>query len=766
LPLPVRAVQFGPFQLDLGTAELRKNGSVTKLANQPFQILAQLVQHPGELVTRDELRQRLWQSDTFVDFEYGLNAAVRRLREVLGDSAENPTYIETLPRRGYRLIVPVESPVAAAPAAPDARVRRWKAWLAAAAVGMLVVVVTAGLVWRHRSRGAYALTPSDTILIADFTNTTGDAVFDDALKQGLTMQLEQSPFLNIVSQTKVQDTLRLMERGADERLTLELGRELCQRVGAKALLTGSIARLDSQFVIGVTAMGCSTGGLLVIEQEQAAKKDDVLKALGKAASELRSKLGESLSFVQTFDVPIEEVTTPSLEALKAYSLGVQAYSRDNYPAASALFQRAITLDPNFAMAYGGLATIYSNQDESLGAYENIQKAYDLRGRVSDRERLYITSTYQHFTGDLASARRTYEMWEEMYPRDWIPSNRLAVMCDDLGDREIALASFKESLRRNPTGLVYGNLVDEYLELNRLEDAKATAIEAHARQFDNPDIHIWLYMVAFLERDTAGMEREADAVRKSDLAYQSYIAYHESDTAAFIGQFAKARELTQHAASIAESGGDEGSAVDWQARSALREALVGNLGTAKRQARAALAISKNKYVEVNAALALGLAGDAIGADRLSTDLAQRYARDTLLQSVAVPSIRAVAALQPGKSRGGDNAIRALEATGTYELALSELAPPLFHLYIRGLAFLDANQAPSAAIEFQKILDHPGIVQNNIIGALAHLQIGRAYAMSGDTTKAKAAYQDFLTLWKDADPGIPILKEARSEYAKLQ
>ena len=762
MPSPAHTVRVGPFQLDLRAAELHHNGTIVKLPDQPFQVLCELVEHPGEVVTREELRQRLWRSDTFVDFEHGLNAAVKRLRELLDDSAEKPRYIETLPRRGYRLMVPVEEePVAVA--VSETKARPQKLWFAVAAVVVIAAGLAGVVIWRQHPRHVHTLTPSDTIVIADFSNSTGDAVFDDALKQGLTMQLEQSPFLNIVSQRKVQDTLRLMERSADERLTPELGRELCERVGAKAL-TGSIARLGNQYVIGLSATACSNGDLLAMEQTEAANKEEVLKALGKAASDLRRELGESLGSLKEFNAPIESVTTSSLEALKAYSLGAKALSRVDFLPASAFFQRAIMLDSNFAMAYGKLATIYLNTGEIQHATENIEKAYELRDRVSDRERLALTAKYQIIVGDLEAARRTCEMWAEMYPRD--SSSNLGNIYAALGDHEKALASFQESLQRDPTPNDYGNLVEGYLNLNRLEEAQATAREAQARHFDTPYIHLVLYLVAFVGYDAAGVEREMDILRKSEPLFQRNAAREESDSAAFVGQFAKARELSRRAVSFAERKGHKELAVGLQAWSALPEALVGNLVVARRQAKAALALSKAKGVEVKSACALGLAGDTIEADRLASDLARGYPQDTLMRSVTLPTIRAIIALQSGVAKDRDKAIAALAATAPYEFSTPDFTPPLFHIYIRGLAYLDANQAPSAVIEFQKILDHPGIMRNSIIGALAHLQLGRAYAMSGETTKAKAAYQDFLTLWKDADPDIPILKQAKAEYAKLR
>jgi eukaryotic-like serine/threonine-protein kinase len=765
MPLLAQTVRFGPFQLDRRAAELHHDGTTIKLPEQPFQVLCELVEHPGEVVTREELRQRLWGSDTFVDFEHGLNATVKRLRELLEDSAEKPRYIETLPRRGYRLMVPVEQqPVAAA--IPKTQVRPRRLLFAVAAVVIIAAGLVAVVIWRQQTSHVYALTASDAIVLADFSNSTGDPVFDDALKQALTVQLEQSPFLNIVSEARVQDTLRLMKRSAEEPLTPELGRDVCQRVGGKALVSGAIARLGTQYVVGLSATGCGSGGLLAIQQEQAANKEDVLKALGRAASSLRRTLGESLGSIQKFDAPIEDVTTASLEALKAYSLGMDAGSRGDLPTASAFFQRAISLDPNFAMAYGRLALVYVNTGEIQRGEENMKKAFELRDRVSDSEKLKLTATYEMALGDLESERKTCEMWQEMYPHDRVPLSCLGSIYSLLGDNEKALAWFKESLRRDPTAMGYGNVVEQYLNLNRLEEAKATAEEAQARQFDSPWMHSLLYYVAAVEHDGPGMERQLEILRKSDALFQRGAAEYERNTAFAAGQFKKGRELSQRAMTIAEGAGAREAALWNQAWPALPEALVGNFVVARRQAKAALAISKIKPVEVRSAFVLGLAGDTSGADRLASDLAQRYPQDTLMRAVTLPTIRAIIALQSG-TEAGEKAITALAPTASYELAAPYFGtPPLFHLYIRGLAYLDANQPRSAVLEFQKTLAHPGISGGTIIDPLTRLQLARAYAMSGDATKAKAAYQDFLTLWKDADPDIPILKQAKAEYAQLQ
>jgi DNA-binding winged helix-turn-helix (wHTH) protein/tetratricopeptide (TPR) repeat protein len=764
MSLPTNTVRFGPFQLDLRTAELHNNGTKIKLPEQPFQILAELAEHPGEVVTRDELRQRLWHSDTFVDFEHGLNTAVKRLREALGDSAENPRYIETLPRRGYRLMVPVESMGPAAAAVPEAPVRRWKIWLAASTVIVVVVALATGPVWRQRSRRVYALTQSDTIVLADVVNSTGDAVLDDALTQALTVQLEQSPFLNILPRAKVQETLHLMGRSPEERLTPELGRELCQRVAGKALLSGSIARLGSHYVIGLTAAGCSTGNRLASEQVQAANKEDVLKALGKAASSLRSKLGESLSSVEKFDAPIEDVTTPSLEALKAYSLGRKVLVEQGNLAAIPFYERAIELDPNFAIAYAGLASAQSNLNRSNLATAPLEKAFALRDRVSEREKFRISALYYKLvTGDVERSNQTYRFWTQTYPLDWLPHHALAFNLQELGRYEESVGESREALRLNPDASPpYTTLAYSCLALNQPDVAEATVQQAQLHRVGAMYLRGARYELAFLRGDTREFERLlTDAAGKED---QQYLQSTHSDTEAYYGRLAKARYFSRRAVESELRAGSREAAAFWQVNAALREAEFGSPALARRGVAAALAPASSWQVSVQAALALARIGDTARAKAMVQEMEKDNPSHTRLNVYWLPTIKAAIEIKEGNPA---RAIIDLEDVASYELAgpISPQVGTLYPVYLRGQAYVLTHNGTAAAAEFQKLVDHRGIVLNYPLGALTHLQLGRAYAMSGDIAKAKAAYQDFLTLWKDADD-LPVLKQAKAEFAKLQ
>ena len=641
------------------------------------------------------------------------------------------------------------------------RARKSIRWDAAIGATLAVIGLAVGG-WLFFSRTAHALTDKDTVVLADFANTTGDPVFDGALRQGLSSQLEQSPFLNLLSDQRVAQTLALMAQPQDARLTSALAREVCQRTASAASIEGSISSLGSQYVLGLKAVNCQTGDILAEEQATAASKEKVLDTLGDAASKMRVKLGESLASVQKYDAPAENVTTPSLEALQAYGLAYQAQIvRGDYAATIPLLQRAISLDPNFAMAYARLGTNYGNLGENVRAAESMRKAYELRGRVSEREKFYITSHYEfNVTGDLEAARKTYELWAQTYPRDDTPPVNLATIYLLLGDYDKPIIASQEALRVNPgAGLAYTNLVTAYVDLDQLDEARAAAQEAQVHNLDNPENHEMLYKICFLQHDAAGMAREAAGLMGTP-GSEDIMLYNESDTAAYAGQFSRARELTRRASESAQRADEKEVAAGHESEAAWREALVGNMGLAKQQAQAALALSTGRDVDGVSAIALGLAGDTAQATRLAADLDKRLPEDTIVQFDYLPAVHAATTL-----RGGDatKAVEALVPAAPYELGTA--GQPLFVVYLRGEAYLAARQGSAAAAEFQKILDHPGIVANEPIGALAHLGLARAYVLSGDTAKSKAAYQDFLALWKDADPDIPVLKQAKAEYANL-
>jgi tetratricopeptide (TPR) repeat protein/predicted Ser/Thr protein kinase len=646
-------------------------------------------------------------------------------------------------------------------AVPEAlAVRFAKLWKVAVAVLLVALLVAGGLYYRSHQQSK-RLTDKDTIVLSDFDNKTGDAVFDDTLKQGLSVQLEQSPFLGLLSADKVNETLKLMGRPAGDRLTPEVTREVCQRSGSKAMLTGSIAGLGSQYVIGLKAVNCNTGDVLAEAQEQAAGKEAVLKGLDAAAVNLRGKLGESLSSVQKYTTPVEEATTPSLEALKAYSLGVKMYETSELAAALPFYKRAVELDPNFAMAYARMAITYGSLEEGTRSDENLRKAYGLREKVSERERFFIEGLYLMSTGELEKTAQTCELWEQTYPRDDVPYRWLGIIYRDLGNLEKALAEQREALRLEPSNVAnYINLGEDYMVLNRLDEAEAVFKQAEERKLENEALLFWRYYLAFLKGDTAQMAQQV-AVAMEKPSTEDLLLYAQADTEGWYGKLKNGRDLTGRAMDSAKHNDANQRAALYLVAAALREVKSGNREQARAEANAAL--RSNRGVLAMAALALASAGDTARAEKLAAELEKTSPLDTVVQRYWLPTIRAGIALE---RKDPNQAIELLKVTIPTQLGrTTNLTIFLCPVYLRGEAYLMLHDGNRAAVEFQKFIDHRGLVANFPWGALARLGLARAYALQGDTAKARTAYQDFLTLWKDADPDVPILKEAKAEYAKL-
>jgi len=634
------------------------------------------------------------------------------------------------------------------------------------AVVILVAVLIAGsLYWRSRSGTSVtkstALTEKDTVVLADFTNSTGDPVFDGTLKQALGVDLEQSPFLNILSDRKVGETLKLMGRASTDRVTADVARELCLRTGSKAVIGGSISNLGSQYIVSLDAVACSTGDSLAKEQAEAASKEGVLKALGTAASSLRARLGESLASVQKFDVPVE-ATTPSLEALKAYSMGITTQRSKGDAEAVPFMRRAIELDPNFATADVGLAVEYGNLGRASLAAEYAKKAYDLRDRVSEREKYRISAFYfDEVTGEIEKATEAYELWAKSYPRDMVPHGNLGWFYNAMGQYDKAITETEAGQRLEPTITGYTNLAGNYIAVNRLKDARQTIQEAQ-QKFDGLNIRLNLYSLAFLSGDTAEMERQF-AWAAGRPGEEDRMLNTHADTQAYYGRLQKARDLARRAIDSALRADAKETAAQWLGFQALREAELGNGAAARQGVARALALAPGRDVKVVSSLALARAGETAQSRAIVEALQKSDPTNTLLKVYWLPVLEASIAMA---QQAPDRAIVALEPSLPYEFGGPPPGIPMYPAYVRGLAYLAQRNGPGAAAEFQKFLDHTGIVQNFLLGSLAHLQLARAYVLSSDTAKAKTAYQDFLTLWKDADPDIPILKEAKAEYAKLQ
>jgi serine/threonine protein kinase len=704
--------------------------------------------------------------DLSAKFEEVINKALEKDRKLrYQNAADIRTDLQRLKRdsdsgRAASAAALVESK----PAVKSTRFR----WGAVAGAALVVIALTVGG-WLFFSRKAHALTEKDTIVLADFTNTTGDSVFDGTLRQGLSVQLEQSPFLSIISDLQIQQTLGLMGQPAEAKLTPAIARELCQRTGSAAVLDGSIAQIGTQYLLTLKAVNCVSGESLASTEAQASDKNHVLDALGKTASEIRNKLGESLSTVQKFDTPLEQATTPSLEALKAYSSGNSVLYSTGGAAAIPFFKRAVELDPNFAVAYAWLGRVYGDIGESSIAAGYTRKAYELRDRASESEKYFISASfYIAVTGNMEKAEQTCELWIRAYPRSELPHGLLAgFIYGVLGQYEKAVEEAREALRLNPDNSIsYAVVMANYILLHRLGEAKATYGQALERKLDHPFFHFNLYAVAFLQNDAAGMEQQITwSAGKPGI--EDLLLGFEADTAAYGGRLRDAGEFSRRAMDSAERAQEKEAAATYSAVAGLREGLFGNADEAQRRATLAMVRSAGRDVQYGAALALAYARDGGRAQALTDDFGKRFPEDTIVLFNYLPTLRAKLALNRGNA---SEAIESLRAAAPYELGVTMSSTygwtALYPVFVRGEAYLAAHRGTEAAVEFQKILDHRGIVLNEPIGALAHLGLGRAYAMQGDSAKARAAYNDFFTLWKDADPDIPILQQAKSEYGKLK
>lgn len=774
-PPPVRRfARFGSFEVDFGEHKLTKGGIRIRLQEQPFRILALLLERPGQLVTREEIRLQAWGQDLFVDFDAALNTAVGKLRAALNDSADNPRFLETVPRHGYRFVAPVgwspelEQPV---PSQPHARNRLYL-WYAAA---LVVAAAVIGGFWHFR-QATPKITPQDTIVLADFVNTTGDAAFDDALKTALRLSLEQSPFFKVLSDSALARTLQQMTRPASTPLTAEVTRELCQRAGSKAYLAGSIGTLGSQYILGLKAVNCQNGDTLAEEQSVAASKDKVLDALGAAASKLRRELGESLTSVQKFDVPLALATTPSLEALQAYSLGVKAYTEKGPLDSLPYLERGVQLDPDFAICHRVLGVVYTALGQTDRANEYYTRAFQLQDHVSEWEKLAIAGDYYLFvTGELDKATDAYEQWIELYPRGDGPVSTLGIVYALEGQYEKASDITIRSLRLAPSYADYGDLALYTLASQHFDGTLRVIDEAQGKKIDGYPFRVVRYALAFLQKDSTAMaEQQTWFAGRPEEHIGLALA---SDTEAYRGHLGASRNLTKRAVASAIRADSKENGAVWLANAALLTAAFGDAPEARQTAAKALKLAPTSQgIEAEAALAFAMAGDALRAKSLAQDLDRRFPLDTQMQSLWLPAIRTQLAIHRKDKAYIVNDPQSVSPIEFGEMRFTANPTCLYPTYIRGNAKLAAGRGKEAAAEFQKVLDHRGVVWNCWTGALAHLGVARANALQAtteqgsdaDTARARAlsAYNDFLTLWKDADPNIPILKQAKAEYAKLQ
>jgi DNA-binding winged helix-turn-helix (wHTH) protein/Flp pilus assembly protein TadD len=800
--------QFGEFQVDALARVLRREDEVLALNRRAFDVLLYLVQNSGRILTHDELLKNVW-PDTFVD-ENSLAQSISGLRRALREKPGDNSFILTLPGRGYQFVAPVTVVAAESLSTiPDAAIAArdtpnqllfqqdtirthivieekeqlrppglGRSWAMIGTGALLFAIVTLAVIgYVAHLRSARRLTEKDTVVLADFANRTGDPVFDDTLKTGLSVALNQSPFLNVLSDHRVAAILRLMSEPAGTKLTPEVVREVCQRAGSKAYIAGSIASLGSQYVVAVEAVNCQSGDTLAQEQATAQAKEKVLDALSAAASKVRAELGESLATVNKYDIPLDQATTPSLEALKAYSLADKAMLGNDPAAAVRHSQRAIELDPNFAMAYAQLGGTYYTLNESGRASEYYAKAFQLRDRVSEEEKLVIAAVYYGYaSGQLAKAAQMFEEETEIHPRGTFAYNGLAVLYGQLGEYQKSADAARTLLQLDPDDtFAYTNLAGADLALQRFDQARQTIQQAHTRKLDDYLMRANHYALAFLEADSNGMVEQQQWFKGQPL-YENYGLALASDTEAYAGHVRKARELTEQAVESAIRADNKEGAAVYKANFALEQAAYDNVREAQQTAAEALQLAPSSPgVQAESALALAIAGGSARAESLAQDLSRRLPLDTQMQSLWLPAIQTQLAISRGKPETAPNSPQAASSIEFGSIPFVNNLSCLYPNYVRGEAYLSAGQGTPAAAEFQKILDHSGIVWNCWTGPLAHLGLARANALESRTmqgadadaarARALAAYKDFLTLWKDADPEISILKQAKAEYAKL-
>jgi DNA-binding winged helix-turn-helix (wHTH) protein/tetratricopeptide (TPR) repeat protein len=775
--------EFGVYRLEVSSRSLFRSGEFVPLPPKIFDTLLILVKEAGRVVTKDELMQHVW-PDTFVE-EGSIANHVSTLRKLLNPDFEGEGPIATVPKRGYRFTAELRLRSATgeiavhAPAAPPVTseiprekgipairsFRQTRAWLLAGGGILLLVFVLAIVAYIYSVSGRQVISEKDTIVITDFTNKTGDAVFDDALKQALIFDLEQSPRLNIISDHKVTSTLLLMGRSGEERVTGETARELCQRAGSKAMLVGTISALESEYLIGLQAINCVSGDTIMAEQSRATGRGQVLAALDQAASRMREKLGESLASIQKFSTPVDEVTTSSLEALKSYSIGRKITNGAGDQAALPYLQRAVEIDPNFAVAYSGLATSYSNIGQGTRAFEAARKAYELRDRVSAHERFRITGSYYlNVTGQLDEAIRTYDLWARDYPREAPPLGNQGFGYNMLGQLDEALRKADAGYQLVPaSSTAAGTLAQIQLALDHPEEVRKINSAALHYTPDSFAIRLLVFQEAFLRSDTAAMQEQL-LWGENHPGDGDWLLNSKGDSEAYFGRLKSATSWFDRAVLSAKKSDNAEMAAAWQAKAAWIEAEFGNPDAARRYASSALTTAPGRDVRAYVALAWARSGDIAAATKLATELDREFPQNTLLQKYWLPATRAAIALQ---LKNPAEAIRILQPVEPMDLSLSFPLDfgAMYTTYLRGEAYLQLHEGKEAARQFQKILDHPGVIINFVLGSLAHLGLARAYALDGDKVKSRAAYDHFLELWKDGDAENRVLRQARYERLQL-
>ena len=762
-----RTLRFGAFEVDVRSGELRKDGIKVRLEGQPFQVLAALLERPGQLVTREELQKGLWPDETFVDFEQGINAAVKRLRVALEDSAEKPHFIETLPRRGYRFIARIEN--GDLPASPVVEVhlgpilplqlapKLWNKRRFVVTAGVAALLIVAALASWRLFFARPVLTETDVILLASFVNKTGDPIFDNSLDKALEVKLTESPFLSLFPEPGVRETMRMMRHDPNERVTRELGIEICNRQGLKAVVVPEIAAFGSRYLITLEAIEARSQKSIARRQEEAENKDQVIAALGKAGSQLRRRLGESLSSLEKYDAPLDFATTSSLEALQAYRTGLMQFRSGRLREAIALLERAVELDPQFCSAHRMLGNVYVSLGDGQAARQNYAKCFELKDRRLTQEENFRAAATNHMnmTGNLEKALAALVLYKQAYPRSTVASNLLGLVYLRMGRTEEALREFQRAidLAVVPAAPDLSNASEALMVLGRFDEARKMLDQWQqkgsllSRQIEQR------YRIAFFENDSATMEKLARETPADDIVWlglQEHLAF-------FRGDFGKLRSLSETVVNQQRRAQRMENAADELAWHAQLESYLGNYALARKLCRQAGEASKDTNLGLgHCAKALAEGGDVTQAEALAAKLDRLRPEDTLNQQVHLPLIRSIIERERG------NAVKAVDLLAPvtqYEQGESQV------LYHRARAYLAAGERTKAAAEFQKLISHRGWHDSEVFAPLAQLGLARAYAMQGDRENSRKAYNDFFTTWKDADPDIPILRQAKAEYKKL-
>jgi len=785
--------EFGPFHMDPDKQVLLRGNDPVAVTPKAFETLLALVRRSRDVVSKEELLKEVW-PDSIVE-ESNLSQNIFLLRKALGDTAENRRYIVTLPGRGYRFAATVrvvteqeEALVAQArtrtqivieeneaeptellkalPVPPEPKAIR-KFLLSVSVVAVLLLL---GAFLLIRNRRPANLGDKGSILVADFVNTTGDPVFDDTLRQGMEVQLEQSPSLSLTSEDSIRQALRLMGQSPDTRLSGQIAREVCERVGSSAVLDGSIKALGSEYVLDLRSVNCRTGENIDDEQVQVARKEDALDAVTRMARGFRARAGESADVLHKHDTPLAEATTPSLEALKAYSLGWKVATLQGPEPAIPLIKRAVEIDPSFALAYASLGLMYGSSGSSELATENVTRAYELRDRASEKERFFITGYYfGRATGNQEKARQVCDEWGRTYPHEFLPHAFLAGFVDlVLANYQGAVEEAQKVVEINPdASLGYYLLGYDRMYLNDFQGVENAVHRAAERNLDQVRMATLRFDLAYIKGDAAGMRSEVES-GKAHPDTNDWMLDRQAFAEASEGRMKNAINLSQHAVALALQGGRREPAAIFEVRSALWEAFFEDPLEAKRTATAALALARNREVNYGAALALALSGDSTQAEKLANDLETSYPEDTSVRFSYLPVIRSALAL---KHREPLKAIDALQPSFPYEMGSPRSSQTaffgsLYPVFFRGEALLAAHKGVEAANEFQKILSHRGITIGDPVLVLTHIGLARSYALSGESAKARAHYEEFFALWKNADPDCPMLIRAKMEYRNLR